>query len=369
MKKIILILILEIPNIFGAVCKRVNEPKFYIKTDSRIFDACECGDLETVQTVKDCYNKTILSLAFQTAASNGHLNIVKFLAENKISEKYLERALDIACKNGHLNIVVYLLNLFHNHKNLKYYIKALAIKACEHGHSNIIRYLINIHKLDLNFQDENEDGLLHFACKVGNLELIQFLINLDIKINLINKKNMHAFECYPKNKILKLLFGIVDISEHHIYNSYIKSFQNDIKSASPNLFSYAYILFPGIEKIENIAAQIWTIKNLTKEMLLSRMVNKLNILTNLSIIFSAKEITEIIIENIKNPKCPEKFIIELVHMALSEYSIYDLVDDHGLTLLNYALANSRDELTKLINSDMQKLDLLLKQKRLIDRSK
>ena len=107
-----------------------------IKITGYLLDsAAKYGHLEIVKWLHENRKEGCTTWAMDWAAENGHLNVVIWLHENR-KEGCTKWAMDWAAKNGHLNVVIWL------HKNRKEGCTTLAmIYAAANGHLEIIIWL------------------------------------------------------------------------------------------------------------------------------------------------------------------------------------------------------------------------------------
>ena len=116
------------------------------------------------------------------ACSNGHLNIVKYLIEekhcNKSCENYeLWTPLHFACDDDHLDIVKYLIEDRECNPSCENRNQYTPLHdACRRGHLKVVMYLIEQAHCDPSCKDKDCNTPLLLACVNGELSIVQYLI-------------------------------------------------------------------------------------------------------------------------------------------------------------------------------------------------
>ena len=166
-----------------------------------MIDACKLGDIEEVKNII-LSGKTLPSMALRLAAENGYMDMVKYLVEkggDKIGESYSkalcgasgkghieivaflsevikkngitgsgERAMVNAASNGHLNVLKYLVehanNIYDCHRSV-------IVSAAGKGHLDIIEYLLSV----ADQQRHVLDDALCIAGANGHLAVVKYL--------------------------------------------------------------------------------------------------------------------------------------------------------------------------------------------------
>ncbi|GAM20434.1 hypothetical protein SAMD00019534_036090 [Acytostelium subglobosum LB1] len=106
------------------------------------------------------------------AAGSDHLDVIQYLLENKSDTYITGSAMDYAATNGHLNIVLYL------HEQRTEGCSSWAMKgAAENGHLDVVRFLHENRTEDLDHSTAFES-----AAVKGQLSVIQYLHHIDPKI-------------------------------------------------------------------------------------------------------------------------------------------------------------------------------------------
>nr|XP_054775107.1 ankyrin-1-like [Lytechinus pictus] len=124
--------------------------------------------------------------ALQSAAYNGHLDVVKYLisqsAEVKKGDNSGSNALHTAAQNGHLDVVKYLIGegVEVNTGN-NYGLTALQ-SAAYNGHLDVVKFLTS-QRAEVN--KGNNDGVtaLHIAAQKGHLDVVKYLIGEGAEVN------------------------------------------------------------------------------------------------------------------------------------------------------------------------------------------
>ena len=160
---------------------------------------------------KNIYSSNIISYA----ASNGHLNIIKYIYENENvnfnnnnnSNQKIEKinllsgrlAIDLAALNGHLDIIKWL--DYNKNENCS---KNALYNACKNGHFDIVKWLI-INKKLLFINRRSID----FAAYNGNIEIIRFLYDNNLRFS--TKKAMDSAAENGHIECLKYLHKNLDV--------------------------------------------------------------------------------------------------------------------------------------------------------------
>ena len=148
------------------------------------------------------------SLAYYEAASQGQLNIVKFLWRKHYEDihEYDGQALHMAARNGHLPVVKFLVFKGVNMHADNY--PALA-QAVNRGHFKIVKFLIskgaNIHAdFDLAFRT---------AVHYGRLPIVKFLISKGANIHAIKDDPLFEATYHGYLEIVKVLMNEAEKSK------------------------------------------------------------------------------------------------------------------------------------------------------------
>ncbi|EGG23583.1 hypothetical protein DFA_05716 [Cavenderia fasciculata] len=140
-----------------------------LKLDKTTMDRAARVSIEIVKT-EGCSKN-----AMDNAATNGHLEIVKFLHEHR-QEGCNKVAMDHASRKGHLNVVRYL----HEHRSEGATSSAMDWAACN-KHIEVVKFL------HFNRSESCPKRTIRNACRSGLLEIASFLINVrkekcDVKV-------------------------------------------------------------------------------------------------------------------------------------------------------------------------------------------
>ena len=133
--------------------------------DENINNLALIGDLEGIKFLTSM-GYTCTSSAIDWAASNGHLEIVKWLHENHKDIKgftYTPSAMDWASLKGHLETVKFL------HENGYSCTTAAMDYASENGHLEIVKWL---HE---NRTEGCTPYAMNWTAKNGHLEIVEYL--------------------------------------------------------------------------------------------------------------------------------------------------------------------------------------------------
>lgn len=168
------------------------------------------------------YHNLKIEALLNTAAKEGHLSVVKYLIENKNTDRNFKvnGALILAVEKRHLNIVKYLVEKKSVDQNLE--ISKALILAAENGYLDIVKYLTK--NKDIN-HDLKIDSALIVAAERGDLDIVRYFIeehghepenidqlidktvysvysNIDVMRYLIDEKKYIQLDKYPYTKLL-----------------------------------------------------------------------------------------------------------------------------------------------------------------------
>ena len=117
------------------------------------------------------------------AASNGHLEVVKYLIVELHCDPMDKNQYDgttplhYACRYDYLNIAQYLIREEHCNPSCENeYGETPLHYACRYGHLNISQYLIREEHCNPSCENEYGETPLHNACRCGHLNIAQYLI-------------------------------------------------------------------------------------------------------------------------------------------------------------------------------------------------
>lgn len=123
------------------------------------------------------------------AAAGGSIDICRFLDVN--SFKFNENCIPVAAKSGSYSTFMWLiLNKTKGISPTKKYAD-LPHQAAQGGDIKILKYVIEEMKFKPNASNEHAESPLHFACKSGNAEVVEYLIQEAPET--LNKKNWVHF--------------------------------------------------------------------------------------------------------------------------------------------------------------------------------
>ncbi|MBN8827520.1 MAG: ankyrin repeat domain-containing protein [Sphingobacteriia bacterium] len=110
-----------------------------------------------------------------------------------------ETPLQIAIRNGNFNIIISLIN--NGAKIINEHIYS-AIEYESNSSLEILKLLLKHHSIDLNNPNYNRETPLHIAIRTGNIKVINYLLDENIKINISckNRTELQAIiaHCSPK---------------------------------------------------------------------------------------------------------------------------------------------------------------------------
>ena len=148
-------------------------------------------DLPDHCTITEGYNNTFL----YCAVKNGHINVVKFLLNQKwgdVDRESTEQRLTplaIACKNLPIGKVRIICKLFReNNADFKItnkYMQTILHLAVYNKDIKVLKYLLkNCPEIDVNAEDDQGRTLAHYVAKYGQLEKCEFLLKNRNEIGL-----------------------------------------------------------------------------------------------------------------------------------------------------------------------------------------
>jgi ankyrin repeat protein len=185
--------------------------------------------------------------AFNLAAAGGHVNIMKFLINKKVSiytrNNQDQNAYTIAILNGHLHVLEYLDSInfkkiyinydFDINKNTGY------MNACILGNLSIIKYFENAGYV-INYK--NYDGPLKSfndvltVCTFGHLEVLKYFYSVKDKIH----RDFGAINFWGNNAfLLAAIYGHIDIMDFLL--SVLYDFINSLNNVENNAFMEASV--------------------------------------------------------------------------------------------------------------------------------
>ena len=118
----------------------------------------------------------------------------------------------IASKNGHLEIVKYLIENRKVNKEIKgWYGKTPLHYACEKGHQPIVEYLI-LQRANVNVKDDYGWTPLHYACATGQASIVEYLISKGANIEAMDDTfagwtPLHLASLYGYADIIKFILS------------------------------------------------------------------------------------------------------------------------------------------------------------------
>ncbi len=115
--------------------------------------------------------------ALMVAVYNGHLEVVKYLAECGVDleVKDGDTALMKAAINGHLDVVKCLAECGADVHQKDRYEQTALVEAATHGHWEVVKCLVEL-GADLEAQDKNGRTALMKAARDGYLEVVEYLV-------------------------------------------------------------------------------------------------------------------------------------------------------------------------------------------------
>ncbi|XP_046337772.2 ankyrin repeat domain-containing protein 17-like [Haliotis rufescens] len=171
--------------------------------DTLLHLACKGGNVEVVKFVLSLGMQSINSRGWQEmtpvmlAADKGYKEVVELLvskgADVSLLDKGHDTLLHLACKGGNVEVVKFVLSLGMLSINSRGWQEMTPVMlAADKGHKEVVELLVS-KGADVSLLDKGHDTLLHFACRGGNVEVVKFLLSLDmVDINARNSKSQTA---------------------------------------------------------------------------------------------------------------------------------------------------------------------------------
>jgi len=143
-----------------------DETKKKYATKKGVVHFCKHGDLEMVQYCHRIHLEFTKD-AMDLAAENGHLEIVKWLHENR-TEGCTTNAMNSAARNGHLEMVQWLHAMHTENRNEGCTVDTMNLAAMN-GHLEIVKWL---HK---HRNEGCTTGAMDWAAMNGHFEIVKWL--------------------------------------------------------------------------------------------------------------------------------------------------------------------------------------------------
>ncbi|EFA77136.1 hypothetical protein PPL_09891 [Heterostelium album PN500] len=150
------------------------------------------GNVQLLRQLTEKHNMKCSTMALDAAATNGHLEVIKWVFEQDPNIKSQKTLMDIAAAGGYLDIVTFI----HNNTTTQCTIRALNT-ASQQGHLKVVEFLI------LNRSEGCTPAAFDGAIKNGHLEVLEFLFE-----NRTERPNKNAKEVAASQghvEILKFL--------------------------------------------------------------------------------------------------------------------------------------------------------------------
>lgn len=178
-------------NNMGRVRKSSIEKTMQQKMIGKIITAISDSDIRLVQ--------------HYLGIDDENQNINKFIDVNCSNNKGYN-PLHVAVIYGHTDIVKMLIKYGADVNSLTTSEQYTALHlAVQNKMSNIIDILLKSEKCDLNKQDNFGNSVLHYACSIGDANIINKLLKHGADIGIINKKFISALSILNKNPELRYL--------------------------------------------------------------------------------------------------------------------------------------------------------------------
>jgi hypothetical protein len=194
-----------------------NVPEYvWLRKSQFLKEAAESGNLTGVIYIIENNHEiegAEYTSALQLAAENGHLDIVKYMAERAVEHDVDLRInfqpLLVSAANGHLPIVRYLVE--EHNADIHVFNNLILILSASDGHIHVVRYLVG-RGADINV----DNGFVFtIAAQNGYLDIMKFLIGEGINI----KKNHYneALQWAAENGHLPIVKFLIEECEADIH--------------------------------------------------------------------------------------------------------------------------------------------------------
>jgi len=176
---------------FGQIKKVLN---------NGFIEAASCGHLPVIKFLGNRISRIYMyeynTWALNSAAENGHLGVIKFVAtQQKITPYVSQEILCRACKGGHLDVVkfalehgaridlshwqlicyegqIQIINYFAS-LGLKYFEYWTLDQACDKGYYDVVKFLLDGREID-HFRLGN---IFNLVCQKGHMSIVRYLIS------------------------------------------------------------------------------------------------------------------------------------------------------------------------------------------------
>lgn len=141
--------------------------------EEQFIEYCRNGDMVNLVNyyVDIKFTQKYFDIGFETASSNGHINIINFLYINKEEDTVINfhSALSCAAYYGHFNIVKYIYEkkIIDINKHVTLFLLAIKSKKLEY-----VKWVMTVIKVDLK-------EYINDVCYHGTLEILEYFYNID----------------------------------------------------------------------------------------------------------------------------------------------------------------------------------------------
>ena len=146
--------------------------------------ATEVGDIDYVKKYleQNRISQYDIDYCLICSASNGHLNIVKYLVEEHQADIHADRdeAINMSACRGHLHVVKYLVEKGADIHDLDEYV--LRSSACN-GHLHVVKYLVS-RGADIHARNEYA---LRWSAAFGHIDVVKYLVEKGADIHAENE--------------------------------------------------------------------------------------------------------------------------------------------------------------------------------------
>lgn len=246
----------------------LEEIKNYINTCRWKYLFIRCCRLGFIKIVKllyynNIYDKNNLDISFLLSCHNNNLELCKWLFKLNIIDIHIYNDFVFigSCYNGCLDVCKWLYEkVFFNDEILNI---AFA-KSCIYNQKDICLWLLSISNINIHYEDEyafrlsdlenqkwlmtldsnidvnaKNESAFYYACYNNNIEQVEWLLNFDIDIYNVLKKNFY-YNIYNNDKFIKLLINNgIDI--YYVNNEKLKNKLKNELFVFVKLYFYKYI--------------------------------------------------------------------------------------------------------------------------------
>lgn len=145
----------------------------------------DCIEIVKLLIATPIHAETEIRIALEEAVYKGNIEEVKLITKFEIEIYYVIKNINLSISLGHKDVAKFLLKI---NSNLSMEDKEMMLmNAAEYGNIDIIKILLIDCDIDLNRSDRTGYTVLIHACENGYLEIVNFLIEKGVDINIFSK--------------------------------------------------------------------------------------------------------------------------------------------------------------------------------------